>query len=292
MKYILHSVNRETPSYAYPAVRDMMEWQNTKKNELDEWHATIPQPGFADSDYGELLCKTQYHTIKMLLFLPSPGIPQPSPEALRICYTSSVTAIKLFRDLYAREVLVYNWSTCHAIILHAFCLIYCVTVVPQLRQEATTENLFAIIRDASDVLSATGEYWTGARRTRDLLNELASKAFLREPVEHSADHGAPVTGHAPNDGVNDVASFPYDSNATLTSTTADQAQQRGEENMDGGDLYQQWGQQDAPPLSFLFEGVQFGEDSYGHQFDIGDLFTDAINFPGNMGEASDTRFTF
>jgi hypothetical protein len=37
MKYILHSISRETPAYAYPAVRCMKTWQTDMLSRLDQW---------------------------------------------------------------------------------------------------------------------------------------------------------------------------------------------------------------------------------------------------------------
>jgi hypothetical protein len=59
MKYVLHSVNRETPSYAYPVICDILQWQDAMRIQLDEWYASIPLSSTTHSGYGELLCRTQ-----------------------------------------------------------------------------------------------------------------------------------------------------------------------------------------------------------------------------------------
>lgn len=291
MKYVLHSVSRDTPSYAYPAVRDILQWQTTMNTQLDEWYAGIPQQSTMHSDYGELLCKTQYHTMKMLLFLPTPGIPQPRPESLRHCYESSLNAIKQFRELYAKDMLVYNWSTCHAVILHAFCLIYCVTTVAQLRAEASAETLLTSIRAASDILSATGEYWAGAKRSRDLLNELASRTLLQDLNKTATNRHMPLSSQsilaiAPGD-----LSNLHDHSETPAFASSCQIPQSGEGVSENGETAQgvPWEQQD---LSFLFDGFPYGTNSDGLDFDIGSLFVDAINLSGSNDETSDMRFTF
>jgi hypothetical protein len=289
MKYVLHSVNRETPSYAYPAVRDMLQWQESVRTQLAEWYAAIPHISSAQSDYGDLLCKTQYHTMNMLLFLPSPGLPQPRPESLRNCYRSSISAIKLFRDMYARDMLVYNWSTCHAVILHAFCLIYCVTTVAQLREETSAETLLTSIRAASDILSATGEYWAGARKSRDLLNELASRTLLRDLNQTATRHDVSLAAQGVLSAASGDTCNVQLNNEDSASVPAYQVPHLGEgdianENSSQGLV---WENQD---LSFLFDGFPYGTNSDSHEFDIGSLFVDAINPSGNGG--SDMRFTF
>ena len=292
LKYVLHSVNRETPSYAYPAIRDIRQWQDNMSTQLDEWYASIPSDSTTHSDYGELLCKTQYHTMKMMLYLPTPGIPQPRPESLRRCYESSISAIKLFRDLYTRDMLVYNWSTCHAVILHAFCLIYCVSTVTQVRAETSTETLLASVRAASDVLSATGEYWAGAKRSRDLLNELASRTLMQDVYRaRISHHEAPISAHSmPSTLPGDTSNLNTTHDMSFSAPNYEIPHHSGGET-DNGDTTQgfQWDQQD---LSFLFDGFPYGTNSDGQDLDIGSLFVDAVNFSGNSGESSDMRFTF
>lgn len=290
MKYVLHSVNRETPSYAFPAIRDILQWQDTTNFQLAEWYTAIPCRSNAQSDYGELLCKTQYHTMNMLLYLPTPGIPQPSPQSLRNCYRSSISAIKLFKELYARDMLVYNWSTCHAVILHAFCLIYCVTTVAQLREETSAELLLTSIRAASDILSATGEYWAGAKKSRDLLNELANRTLLRDLNQTTAHHDAMLSGQVSSSIAPGETSNGDVDNGIAASAPACQDSHYhdvgiGNENLSQGLA---WEQQD---LSFLFDGFPYGNSSDGYDFDISSLFVDAVNISGNNGD-SDMRFTF
>lgn len=289
MKYVLHSVNRETPSYASPVINDILQWQNDMRSQLDEWYAGIHLSSTTHFNYGEVLCKTQYHTMKMLLFLPTPNIPQPRPEALRSCYESSINAIKLFRDLYARDMLVYNWSTCHAVILHAFCLIYCVSTVTQLRAETSTETLLSSIQAASDILSATGEYWAGAKRSRDLLNELASKRLLHDLNRtRTSIHDAQLAAQSMPATVPGGTSNPLINNdVSFSASTYEMPQPSGSGNENGDSS--QWDQQD---LSMLFDGFPYGTNSDGQDFDIGSLFVDAINLSGNSGESSDMRFTF
>jgi len=292
MKYVLHSVNRVTPSYAYPVIPDILQWQDAMRTQLDEWYASIPLSSTAHSNYGELLCKTQYHTMKMLLFLPTPRIPQPHSESLRSCYESSINAIKLFRDLYARDMLVYNWSTCHAVILHAFCLIYCVSTVTQLRAETSAETLLTSIRAASDILSATGEYWAGAKRSRDLLNELASRTLLHDVNRTgTAYRDAPIPAQTmPAAASGDTSNMNTNNDVSFSASAYELPQYSGGE-VDDGDTDQgmRWDQQD---FTFLFDNFPYGTNSDGHNFDIGSLFVDAINLSGNGREPPDMRFDF
>ena len=169
---------------------------------------------------------------------------------------------------------------------------YCFSTVAQVRTETSTETLLTSIRAASDVLSATGEYWAGAKRSRDLLNELASRTLVHDvyrariPHQEATISAQPMPSTVPRDTseLNTTHDVPF-------TAPASEIPHHSEGGLDNGDTTQgiQWDQQD---LSFLFDGFPYGTNSDGQDFDIGSLFADAVNFSGNSGESSDIRFTF
>ncbi|CAK1356589.1 hypothetical protein CB0940_12116 [Cercospora beticola] len=178
IKYVLPSVRRDTPSHAFPAILDIYEWQDTMNTRLDEWYSQIPDANASERlEYGVALCKLHFHTIRTSLFMPSPGIPQPLLNSQRVWYRSSSQAIKTFSALHANDVLVHDWSTCHAIILHSFCITYFALAVPAIASEMQLGSVMANLRAASSILSAAGEYWVGAKRTRVILDDLAGKVL-------------------------------------------------------------------------------------------------------------------
>jgi hypothetical protein len=267
IKYVLHSVKRNIPSYAYAPVRDITQWQDAMKTRLDEWCATIPRSSAEPLDYGAVLCRIRYHTLKMSLFLPTPGIPNPRAECWHSCYESSIDAIRLFDELYTKGMLTYDWSTCHAVILHAFCLLYCATAVPQIADKVCRDSVLDGLRAAGNILSATGEYWAGAKRTRDLLEELASKA-LRQSALSSGEVVAAANPRnaAAHDMQHDV---PMSSPST-----------RLEGNfLSAGAQWQQPSQPD--PMMSLFGGLDYTDGTAGLDyggFEFGSLFADAVDF--------------
>jgi len=266
IKYVLHSVQRSTPSYAYGPVRDITQWQDVMKTRLDEWSATIPQSPTEPLDYGTALCKIQHHTVKMSLFLPTPGIPNPRDECWHICYASSIDAIRLFHELYTKGMLTYDWSACHTVILHAFCLLYCATAVPQIADKVCRNSVLDSLRAAGNILSATGEYWAGAKRTRDLLEDLAGKALHQSRLPSEDDLAAahrPTAAHG----------MQHDVHMSSPST-------RLEGNLVAtGSQWQQPSQSD--PLMSLFGGLDYTDGTAGLDyggFEFGSLFADAVDF--------------
>ena len=192
IKYVLHSISRNTLSYAYPAIRDLSEWQTNIAHRLDDWASRIPQQD-SSQDYIVKLCLTRYYSVKMLLLRPSPGIPHPTPEALRECYSNAISATRLFNELYKRNMLIYSWMTFHSIMLSTITMFYCIWTVPEIAHETKLDALMADLRAASNILSATGEHWSGARRSRDLLDELASNTIRRiiELRSHTPESSEP-----------------------------------------------------------------------------------------------------
>lgn len=281
IKYILHSVRRDTPLYALPAVPDIVQWQDLMKGRLDEWLSAIPHSSVQDLDYGATLCNIQYHTLKMHLFLPTPGIPQPRTECLHGCYESSISAISLFDELYTNDMLIYNWSTCHAVILHAFCLLYCATAVPQISNDVSMESVRECLRAASNILSASGEYWAGAKRTRDLLNELANKALQQGGSRPNMATSGPRT-----DGMDSGI-------GESTTSTAIPAMAEFPGIAVGHDLPldQQWQQgHQFDPLASLFGGYEH-MDFTSDGLDIGNIFADAVDCTGGNNYLQGMDFT-
>lgn len=97
IKYIMHSVTRDTPAYAYPPVRNITTWQQDMVRSLENWLSRIPQT--ENSSMAEL-CKIRYHETMVLLLRPSPGIPAPSNESLDLCFDQAVSLLRGFGSLY------------------------------------------------------------------------------------------------------------------------------------------------------------------------------------------------
>ena len=199
MKYILHSISRETPAYAYPAVRCMKTWQTDMLNRLDQWAFGIPQrPG--PKDYVMKICHIRYHVLKTLLLRPSPGIPQPSPENLKTCYTSAMTAIRLYHDLYVENTLVFTWASYHSIMMSSVTAFFCIWTCPSVARVIVIDELVSDLRAASNILSAAGEHWPGAKSSRDILDELSHRtiSWIMDR-KNGSNNGRPNQSTRPSD---------------------------------------------------------------------------------------------
>lgn len=173
IKYVANSIVTDSPSYAYPPVVDINGWQTSTLRRLDEWASQIPvSPDEPSEFYLRTTCQLRYHGLRMLLLRPSPAIPKPSSEALVQCHQSARESIKLFDSLYKKNLLVHSWVTFHALVLGTITLLYCIKVVPEIARDTEIDVLMGDLSISLSVLSATGEHWSGAKRSRDILDEL------------------------------------------------------------------------------------------------------------------------
>ncbi|OBT67974.1 hypothetical protein VE03_01480 [Pseudogymnoascus sp. 23342-1-I1] len=172
IKYILHSISAEAPPYTYPNIPNVLQWQSDITLRLKAWLDQIPQ-FTGDQIYMTYLCQIKYHGIMMLLMRPSPAIPSPSVVSLRSCYESAVASIRLYDQLYKGDLLVYSWVTVHSLFLSTITMLHCIWTVPEVTAEIKLDVLMADLKAGSNVLSATGEHWLEAKRSRDVLDELS-----------------------------------------------------------------------------------------------------------------------
>ncbi|KAI1150484.1 fungal-specific transcription factor domain-containing protein [Nemania diffusa] len=172
IKYVANSVNPNVPNYAYPAIIDIIAWQKDALSRLDQWAADAPAARDAN-DYSRAILLMRYYSVRMLLLRPSPNIPQPDQQNLQLCYSSAEESIRLLNDLYKKNLLVQNWITFHSTVLSTITMFYCILSVPSIATSLEVEEFMSNVRASLSVLSAVGEHYSGAKRSRDILDELA-----------------------------------------------------------------------------------------------------------------------
>lgn len=187
VKYLLHSISRRSVvPFAYPQVSNIAGWHRDMISRLDTWADQIPTYS-GDRNYMSILCKIKYHGLMTLLLRPSPGIPSPSKESLKLCYQHSVASIRLYDQLYKKDLMTYSWATVHAIFLATITMLYCIWSVPEVAAQIELEVLMADLKAGSNVLSATGEHWPEAKRSIPVLDGLSS-ATIKWIVEFKTKH--------------------------------------------------------------------------------------------------------
>lgn len=192
VKYLLHSIGRRSaPRFTYPADLNLTDWHKDMVSKLETWRSEIPHysgdKARTDRLFITILCEIKYHGLMTLLLRPSPGIPTPSRESLKLCYQHSVASIRLYDQLYKKDFMTYSWATVHAIFLATITMLYCIWSVPEVAAQIELEDLMADLKSGSNVLSATGEHWPEAKRSIPVLDGLSS-ATIRWIVDFKTKH--------------------------------------------------------------------------------------------------------
>ena len=169
----MHSISRNTPRYTYPNVPDISEWQQDLMARLQQWCDAIPRFD-NNQNYMTLMCRVKYHELLMLLLRPSPRISRPSKESMIKCHGSAIASTRLWKELYEADRLTYSWTTIHSVSLSVTTMLYCIWTVPSIAEDTKVDALIGDIRTASNVLSAAGEHWPEAKKSRDILDELGN----------------------------------------------------------------------------------------------------------------------
>ena len=190
IKYIANSVVRDA-NYAYPRVSDRYEWQRTMLDKLDEWYQAIPQ-AHMDSRYSsmETICQLRYHSLVILLTRPSPAILHPTSAALQQCARSCKASIHLYDRLYRDNSLVFSWTVFHGLLLSIITFLYCIRASPDVAQSIEADVMILDVCKGLNVLSAAGEYWPGAKRSRNILDDLLQdlSRWLRQSKAQQGGH--------------------------------------------------------------------------------------------------------
>ncbi|XHG08137.1 hypothetical protein AWENTII_011255 [Aspergillus wentii] len=179
IKYIMHSISRDTPAYAYPPVMDIFAWQQDMIHSLQDWLSKIPRPVDNGDDKMVRLCKIKYHETMILLLRPSPGISTPSDQTLDICFHQAVDLIRGLGELYRSGNLLYSRLVVHSIFLSTLVMLHCIWKLPETAAKCQVDELVSDINISQNILSSIGEYWTEANRARDCIGELSSVTIQR-----------------------------------------------------------------------------------------------------------------
>ncbi|KAJ5767387.1 uncharacterized protein N7511_005003 [Penicillium nucicola] len=177
IKYVMHSICRDAPRYAYPPVTDIYLWQKEMLGRLQSWREEIPSaPGL---EAIRRICETKYHEMMILILRPSPGIPEPTEDILTQCFRHAVDLLRGLGELYRQEALLYSRLIVHSIFLSTLIMLHCLWRLPTVASDVQIDELVADTSTSLNILSSIGEYWTEAKRARDCIHELSGATFQR-----------------------------------------------------------------------------------------------------------------
>ncbi|KAL6895202.1 DNA-binding domain-containing protein [Trichoderma longibrachiatum] len=180
IKTVIFCTDRNYPPYVSPAITDMTAWRTDVISRLRKWRQEIPRHAEGErTHYLNDLCEIRYHELMMLILRPNPVFQKPTKASLCECFSSAIACSKLYAKLYAENQLRYGWLTVHSLFLCIMTIFYCVWTPDGIADQVNFDCLTASLKAASDILSATGEYWPEAKRSRDVLDRIFSATMRR-----------------------------------------------------------------------------------------------------------------
>ncbi|RAH46691.1 uncharacterized protein BO95DRAFT_494467 [Aspergillus brunneoviolaceus CBS 621.78] len=199
IKCVLYCVDRNYPPYTQPAITDVKGWQEDMLNRLRQWKSSIPcHPPDSSACYLNDLLKIKYYELVMLVVRPSPLFNHPSRSLIRQCFHCALECIQLYHKLYVNSMLHYNWMNVQSFFLCVVTIFYCVWAPDGVGDETDLDTVLHALKSASDILSATGEYWLEAKRSRDVLDGIA-RATVRRFARSLARAGQSSPSHPGGD---------------------------------------------------------------------------------------------
>ncbi|KAM0257107.1 hypothetical protein ACHAQJ_004571 [Trichoderma viride] len=216
IKTVLFCTDRKYPPYVSAAINDMSAWRTDIIDRLRKWRQEIPRHAEGERTfYLNDLCEIRYHELMMLILRPNPVFQQPTKAAMGECFSSAIACSKLYAKLYGENQLRYGWLTVHSLFLCIMTLFYCVWTPEGIADQVNFDCLTTSLKAASDVLSATGEYWPEAKRSRDVLDRIFSATMRRFSPRQDFPKGQPLLASsdsqpgsaAPSTGMTDGTSI-------------------------------------------------------------------------------------
>ncbi|KAF9885510.1 hypothetical protein FE257_012837 [Aspergillus nanangensis] len=179
IKYVMHSICRDAPAYAFPPPRDILTWQKDMMETLQTWISQVPQQERDSGNGMTQYCKIKYYETMILLLRPSPGIPNPADEIFDTCFHCAIKLIEGFGEMYSTGCLLYSRLVVHSILLGTLVMLNRIWKFPRTAKKIQVEELFPKFNISQNILSSIGEHWAEAGRARDCVVKLSSVTIQR-----------------------------------------------------------------------------------------------------------------
>lgn len=178
IKLMLYRVAQSPSRFPWPT--NLVQWQKETfevcKQILEDarrdlkWRRFAGRSGLSDRTITTIELK--YHQCVMLLYRPSPALPQPLSQAMKVCYDSAMETIRIQFDLHRFANMVDSWLTAHAVFVSGITLLYCLWTSPQIRRE-TNFQAFMLKADACTALLAKlGKTWSVSKTSQQKFERL------------------------------------------------------------------------------------------------------------------------
>ena len=161
---------------AYPRA-DYAQWIVDIEKRLKNWHEAIPPSHnahvssiFASQAYWDAI----YNNALLLLYRPSPIVPEPTLEAINTSFDASCKLISCIKTLHRERKIDIMWKWVHHIFMAGLTTLYCLWHSNKLRDRVEVSVSIATLQSCGSTLSALSERWEGASGCRDAFETLSS----------------------------------------------------------------------------------------------------------------------
>lgn len=140
------------------------------------------------------------NTIVVLLYRPSPQIPEPSADAARKCYDACVFNVAMHREQMATGSVDLTWASTQALFMAISTLLWTLSY-PEIRQEHSIDEVKGYLHIALEGVMISAQRWPGCESALHLYQSLISACLksygtTESFVVHSpSTHPSPVSTH-------------------------------------------------------------------------------------------------
>ncbi|CAG8189786.1 unnamed protein product [Penicillium olsonii] len=187
----LYLNRRETP------VDDQDPWFSQMMAKIDHWMSTCPK----NDDGSGLNVKWftgRRNTIVILMYRPSPQVPEPSVQAAQICYDAAIFNIAMHKEQMVTGSVDLTWVFVQALFMALNTVLWTLSY-PEIRKEHTIEEVQGHLDMALEIIVFSAERWPGVQSALLLYKRLVAaclKAYTTEEsfVVHSpSNHPTPTS---------------------------------------------------------------------------------------------------
>ncbi|POS84799.1 hypothetical protein EPUL_002556 [Erysiphe pulchra] len=169
------------------------------KNENHPWYAEIQQKmknWVEASPHSPSWSRTwffgRYQTMIMMLFRPSPQVPQPMTQSAIMCYDAAATNIQSINTQMKTAMVDITWVFVLTI-FQALNTILWTTSYPEIRALHTKSELETNVEIALDTISRCQDRWPGTGAAAQLYSKLAQACLRSYDVEGTPNSLSPST---------------------------------------------------------------------------------------------------
>ena len=188
IKHVQHS-QVWVPKIAYPRA-NYAAWVQDIQPRLDEWYATVPQPGnahpssiFACQAYWDYV----YNNAILLLYRPNSTVSQKVPEATVFSFTASCQLIQSIKTLQREGKVDVLWKSTHHLFMAGLGVIYSLWHSKEVRDQNPIAASISTLQSCASTLSAMAESFPGAAGCRNVFDTLSTATVSWLVNENAAE---------------------------------------------------------------------------------------------------------